>query len=517
LVAAISSQRNKTNGNIPIIIYGAGYSGYQLSLGLQSGPQEYKIVAFVDDNYKLINSKLRGINVYRSSKLEELANTHKVSTVLLAMGNVSRSQKSLIIRRLEQLHLKTLTIPNVQDIVSGKASISDIKPVAVEDLLGRDQVPPKPELMGAFISNKHVMVTGAGGSIGSELCRKIVQQSPKKLILFDLSEYNLYAIEHELNKLNANHAVQVIAILGTVQNKDHLEEVMSAFAIDTIYHAAAYKHVPLVEHNIIEGVNNNILGTWRCAEAAIKSNVSSFILVSTDKAVRPTNIMGTTKRVAELVLQALTERQTKTRFTMVRFGNVLGSSGSVVPLFRKQIAAGGPLTVTHPDITRYFMTIPEAAELVIQAGAMGKGGDVFVLDMGEPVRIVDLAKQMIHLSGLESKNDNQAHGDVEIQFTGLRPGEKLYEELLVGDNATGTEHQLIMRAEEKYLAWEETNTLLKQLEKYCNTRDHVKIHKILLGTPTDYQGNKEIRDHIWKHTTTPPTPNLITLSSHTTK
>ena len=421
------------------------------------------------------------------------------------MGNISRSKKSLVIRRLEQLHLKTLTIPNIQDIVSGKARISDIKPVAVEDLLGRDQVPPKPELMGAFISNKHVMVTGAGGSIGSELCRKIVLQNPKKLILFDLSEYNLYAIEHELNKLNSDHSVQVIPILGSVQNKEQLEEIMSAYSIDTIYHAAAYKHVPLVEHNIIEGVNNNILGTWRCAEAAIKSNVSSFILVSTDKAVRPTNIMGTTKRVAELVLQALTERQTKARFTVVRFGNVLESSGSVVPLFRKQIAAGGPITVTHPEITRYFMTIPEAAELVIQAGAMGKGGDVFVLDMGEPVKIVDLARQMIHLSGLESKNDSQSHGDIEIQFSGLRPGEKLFEELLVGANATGTEHKLIMRAEEKYLDWSETSSLLQEIETHCINRNHARVHEILLVAPTDYQGDGEIKDYIWG--STPPKLN----------
>ena len=494
LVSIVNNRKSSGTQAEPIIIYGAGYSGYQLSLGLESENSIYKVVAFVDDNSKLTKSKLRGVNIYSSKSLERLAKQYKVQTVLLAMGNISRSQKSTIIQRLEQLHLKTLTIPAIQDIVNGKARISDIKPVAVEDLLGRDPVPPKPELMGACIYGKNVMVTGAGGSIGSELCRKIIQQQPKRLILFELSEYNLYAIEQDLKTLAPAGQVDILPILGNVQDQNRLEEVMGAFSIQTIYHAAAYKHVPLVEHNIIEGVNNNIVGTWHCAEAAITTKVESFVLVSTDKAVRPTNIMGTTKRMAELVLQALTERQSTTRFTMVRFGNVLGSSGSVVPLFRKQIASGGPITVTHPEITRYFMTIPEAAELVIQAGSMGQGGDVFVLDMGEPVKIIDLAKQMIHLSGLEVKEHGNLTGDIEIQFTGLRPGEKLYEELLVGDNITGTEHKLIMRAEEKNLTWNETSKIIQKLKESCRKYDHLLAHTILLKTPTDYQGSGEIKD-----------------------
>ncbi len=513
LVSLLNNRRNQNGTQVaPVIIYGAGYSGYQLALGLQSEVSIYKVVAFVDDNPKLAKSKLHGIDVYSSKNLEQLAKQYKVNTVLLAMGNISRSEKSRVIQGLEKLHIKTLTIPNLQDIVSGKARISDIKPVAVEDLLGRDPVPPKPELMDACIKEKNVLVTGAGGSIGSELCRKIIRQKPASLVLFELSEYNLYAIEQDLKAQDKEATIKIIPILGNVQDQERLTAVMRAFTIDTVYHAAAYKHVPLVEHNIIEGINNNVLGTWHCAEAAIAAGVKSFVLVSTDKAVRPTNIMGTTKRMAELVLQALTERQISTRFTMVRFGNVLGSSGSVVPLFRKQIANGGPITVTHPEITRYFMTIPEAAELVIQAGSMGKGGDVFVLDMGEPVKIVDLAKQMIHLSGLDVKDSETLAGDIEIKFTGLRPGEKLYEELLVGENVTGTEHQLIMRAEEKLLPWNKTYALLKSITLACQRNEYTKAHQILLSAPTDYQGNGDVQDLLWQLSTDLP-QNLIELST----
>lgn len=497
LVNLLNNRDHAGSRKTPIIIYGAGYTGYQLAAGLNTENSVYKAIAFVDDNPKLTNNKLRGIDIYPANQLQLLAKEHDVNTVLLAMGKIPRSQKSIIVQRLEKLHLKTLTIPAIGDIISGKSSISDIKPVAVEDLLGRDPVPPKPDLMHACITDKNILVTGAGGSIGSELCRKIIQQGPTRLVLFEISEYNLYAIERDLKELNPSNAVEIFPVLGSVQDIERLKRVMTAFQINTVYHAAAYKHVPLVEHNIIEGVQNNVLGTWYCAEAAIATKVESFVLVSTDKAVRPTNIMGTTKRTAELVLQALTERQSATRFTMVRFGNVLGSSGSVVPLFRKQIAQGGPITVTHPEITRYFMTIPEAAELVIQAGSMGQGGDVFVLDMGEPVKIVDLAKQMVHLSGLNTTDHADGSDHIEIKFTGLRPGEKLYEELLVGDNVTGTEHQLIMRAEEKHLTWDETLELLNSLKTFSNKNEYTKVHETLLSAPTDYQGNGKIEDHIW--------------------
>lgn len=511
LIRLLQNKKNTPSRRTPIIIYGAGYSGYQLSAGLDNENSIYKTIAFVDDNPILTKNKMRGISIYPATQLEQIARKYRVNTVLLAMGKMPRSQKSKIVQRLEKLHLKTLTIPAIGDIISGKSAISDIKPVAVEDLLGRDPVPPKPELMHACITHKNVLVTGAGGSIGSELCRKIIQQKPKRLVLFEISEYNLYAIERDLAELNIDSTVEIFPVLGSIQNRKRLERVMRAFNIHTVYHAAAYKHVPLVEHNIIEGVQNNVLGTWYCAEAAISTKVESFVLVSTDKAVRPTNIMGTSKRTAELVLQALTDRQTSTRFTMVRFGNVLGSSGSVVPLFRKQIAHGGPITVTHPEITRYFMTIPEASELVIQAGSMGQGGDVFVLDMGEPVKIVDLAKQMIHLSGLSTCAQPSSSGDIEIKFTGLRPGEKLYEELLVGDNVTGTEHQLIMRAEEKYLPWQDTLKILEKLEQLCNQNAYVAVYQTLLSAPTEYQGNGKIEDYTWNTETT--SSNLINLSS----
>lgn len=508
LVGLLKSRGNPSNQRVPIIIYGAGYSGYQLSKGLDDEKSIYRTVAFIDDNPKLIKNNIRGIKIYPSEQLEYLAKEHNVNTILLAMGKISRQQKSKIVRRLEDLHLKTLTIPAIGDIISGKSSISDIKPVSIEDLLGREPVPPKPELMHACITDKNVMITGSGGSIGSELCRKIIGQKPKMVILFEINEYNLYAIEQDLKSLESNCTVEIRPILGNVQDRERLELVMKTFEIDTVYHAAAYKHVPLVEYNVIEGLRNNVLGTWYCAEAAIAAKVNSFVLVSTDKAVRPTNVMGTTKRTAELVLQALTERQNTTRFIMVRFGNVLGSSGSVVPLFKKQIAQGGPVTVTHPEITRYFMTIPEAAELVIQAGSMGQGGDVFVLDMGEPVKIVDLAKQMVHLSGLSTYEQPNSSGDIEIKYTGLRPGEKLYEELLVGDNVEGTEHQLIMRAEEKCLPWKETHDLLKVLESHCNKNDHCAAYSLLMSMPTDYQGDEKIRDHLMDARTETP-QNLV--------
>lgn len=489
--------KDKNNSKESVIIYGAGYTGHQLALSLTT--TRFKPVAFVDDDPKLKGSLVAGLKVYRPKNLMELSKEHSANKVLLALGNASRPERMGVIKKLEPLSINVQTIPDLNDVLTGKAKIEDIKDVEIDDLLGRDPVTPNQELLHACIANKVVMVTGAGGSIGSELCRQILRQKPTHLILLELNEFSLYKIEQELQKsLQAfQGTTELITLLGSVQNQARLESIMSTFGVQTIYHAAAYKHVPMVEHNIVEGVQNNIFGTWHCAEAAIKAGVESFVLISTDKAVRPTNIMGATKRVAELVLQGLSERQTSTRFTMVRFGNVLGSSGSVVPLFREQIKQGGPLTVTHPDIIRYFMTIPEAAELVIQAGSMGEGGDVFVLDMGEPIKILDLAKRMIRLSGLDIKNDDNPNGDIEVQFNGLRPGEKLYEELLIGDKVSGTRHKLIMRAEEVSLNWEKTHDILEELGNHCANFQINKIKELFLKAPIGYKIDSEIKDWLY--------------------
>jgi FlaA1/EpsC-like NDP-sugar epimerase len=481
-----------------VVIYGAGHTGHQLALALNTS--HYKVVAFVDDNRRLRGTTIAGVKVHSPSHIEKLKTEKSISKILLALGDASHSRRATIIKALEPYAISVQTVPAVADILSGKTRIEQIRDVEIEDLLGRDAVKANPALLHACIKNKVVMVTGAGGSIGSELCRQIIKQSPKSLILFELNEYSLYAIEKELqteiSKLE-NASIELTSLLGSVQNEDRLTHIMATFSVQTVYHAAAYKHVPLVEHNIVEGVCNNIFGTWSCAEAAIKANVESFVLISTDKAVRPTNIMGASKRMAELVLQALAQRQNKTRFTMVRFGNVLGSSGSVVPLFRQQIKEGGPITVTHPDIIRYFMTIPEAAELVIQAGSMGKGGDVFVLDMGEPVKIVDLAKRMIHLSGLEIKDEAHPNGDMEILYTGLRPGEKLYEELLIGNNVTGTEHKRIMRAEEQCLDWQEMEIMLNEIKAATKNYNCNAVKELLLIAPTEYTSSETLNDAVW--------------------
>ncbi|EFQ0642729.1 polysaccharide biosynthesis protein, partial [Shigella sonnei] len=407
-------------GSAPVLIYGAGESGRQLLPALMQA-KEYFPVAFVDDNPRLHKAVIHGVTVYPSDKLSYLVDRYGIKKILLAMPSVSKSQRQKVITRLEHLPCEVLSIPGMVDLVEGRAQISNLKKVSIDDLLGRDPVAPDAKLMAENITGKAVMVTGAGGSIGSELCRQIVRYKPAKLVLFELSEYALYAIEKELSALCDKEVlnVPVIPLLGSVQRQNRLQMVMKSFGIQTVYHAAAYKHVPLVEHNVVEGVRNNVFGTLYCAESAIESGVETFVLISTDKAVRPTNTMGTTKRLAELVLQALSARQSQTRFCMVRFGNVLGSSGSVVPLFEKQIAQGGPVTLTHRDIIRYFMTIPEASQLVIQAGAMGHGGDVFVLDMGDPVKIYDLAKRMIRLSGLSVRDDKNPDGDIAIEVTGL--------------------------------------------------------------------------------------------------
>ncbi|HAS8557976.1 polysaccharide biosynthesis protein [Vibrio vulnificus] len=485
-----------------VLIYGAGSTGRQLAIALRNA-ETYQVKGFIDNDPSLENTIIQGLTVHSSQQISRLVEKQEIEKILLAMPRATRSERKAIIDGLLHLPVEVLTVPDFKDIVNGNATVDELKDVAIEDLLGRDPVEPNPELMKANIHGKVVMVTGAGGSIGSELCRQIVRQKPKTLILFELSEYGLYEIDKELSGMaeTMQLEVEIIPLLGSVQRINRLSATMRAFGVQTVYHAAAYKHVPLVEYNVVEGVRNNVFGTYYSAKAAIEAGVESFVLISTDKAVRPTNVMGTSKRMAELALQALAAKENDkvngTRFCMVRFGNVLGSSGSVIPLFKRQIEEGQAITVTHPDIIRYFMTIPEAAQLVIQAGAMGKGGDVFVLDMGEPVKIVDLAKNLIQLSGLEVKSSDNPNGDIEIKFTGLRPGEKLYEELLIGDNVEGTDHERIMTANEQFLPLEEFNQILNNLDRACHEFDHETIRQILLETPTGFNPTDGIGDLVW--------------------
>ncbi|MEQ1975656.1 nucleoside-diphosphate sugar epimerase/dehydratase [Xenorhabdus sp. SGI240] len=483
------------NKGIPVIIYGAGESGRQL-LPILREHRELEPVAFIDDNLKLKNLSIQGIIVYSSDSVINLVEKYKVKKILLALPSASIAERKSIIDTLQPTHCEILTIPNFNELVDGTAQIDTLRRVSIDDLLGREQVSPLPELLSKNILNKNVFVSGAGGSIGSELCRQIIKQKPNFLILFELTEYALYSIERELQKINKEKKlnVNIIPILGDIKNSEKINKIISKYYINTIYHAAAYKHVPLVELNTIEGIQNNIFGTLAIAQAAISKKVDKFVLISTDKAVRPTNIMGATKRFAELILQALAKQNKHTQFSMVRFGNVLGSSGSVVPLFEKQITNGGPITLTHKEITRYFMTIPEAAQLVIQAGAMGVNGDVFVLDMGESIRIYDLAVKMVNLSGLTVKDENNRNGDIEIKVTGLRPGEKLYEELLVGNNVSGTSHPRIMTANEIYLEWSELNELIQHLQSACCKRDLESIREILINAPLEFQPKDEICD-----------------------
>ncbi len=503
IVRSLIAQSYSTQSK-EVLIYGAGSGGRQLAMALRSSG-DYRVRAFIDGDSTLCNTMILGLPVIAIEDAMPLINKYDISQVLLAVPSAKRSRRKVILDELAKLPVEVLTVPDMTDIVSGKAKIDELKDVAIEDLLGRDPVAPQQVLLEANIKDKVVMVTGAGGSIGSELCRQIVEQSPKSIILFELSEFGLYQIDRELNQLKIEKGLtcDIIPLLGSVQRQHRLETTMSSFKVQTVYHAAAYKHVPLVEFNVIEGVRNNIYGTYYTACAAIKAGVESFVLISTDKAVRPTNVMGTTKRMAELGLQALAEQENAkpngTRFCMVRFGNVLGSSGSVIPVFKKQIASGGPVTVTHPEITRFFMTIPEAAQLVIQAGAMGKGGDVFVLDMGESVKITDLACNLIQLSGLEVKSEANPHGDIEIQFSGLRPGEKLYEELLIGDNVKQTAHERIMTAHEVHLPLKEYELLLNDLDFACHSMDHENIRTLLLSAPTGFNPTDGIGDLVWNH------------------
>lgn len=476
----------------PVVIFGAGSSGYQLSTSLSSSV-EYTPVAFVDDSRHLQGTVIQGLPVLSRAQLRDFVSKQPVKAALLAIPSASKMERLDAVNFLKTLPaLDVKTVPSSVDIISGKAKIEEIRSIAIEELLGRDAVPPKPELLQSSITGKNILVTGAGGSIGSELCRQIVALAPKQLILLEQSEYSLYQIDKELRELckRTGSQVKLVEALGSVLNQNLMQRLCEQYQVHTFYHAAAYKHVPIVEANPTAGVRNNIVGTYRAALAAEAAGVERFILVSTDKAVRPTNVMGATKRFAELALQALSARGSNTIFSMVRFGNVLGSSGSVVPLFNEQIKNGGPVTVTHPEVTRYFMTIPEAALLVIQAGAMAKGGEVFLLDMGEPVKIYDLACTMISLMGLSVRNKENPSGDIEIKFTGLRPGEKLYEELLICDEGVGTEHSMITQAHEKYLPWDEFLLAFEAVQSALAQSDDALIVTLLLRYIDGYQPAK---------------------------
>lgn len=486
-------RRELRRGFKPILVYGAGTSGQQLVASLLRG-NDYLPLALVDDNVALQGTEVNGLRVISPKDMPPLIENFGIDLALLAMPSAPRSRRREIIEHLAELDVRVRTVPNMEDIITGRARMSDIIDVSEEDLLGRDPVAPVPELMSANIKGKVVMVTGAGGSIGSELCRQILREGPRDLLLFEQSEAALYTIQMELQALSAAlaDAPKLHAILGSVQSARRVRDTLSRHSVDTVFHAAAYKHVPLVEENVSEGVRNNVFGTKTMLEAAIAAGVTSFTLISTDKAVRPTNIMGASKRVAEMVCQAFAELQQGTRISMVRFGNVLGSSGSVIPLFRQQIQAGGPITVTHPEINRYFMSIPEAAQLVIQASAMARGGDVFLLDMGQPVRILDLAMRMAALSGLRPylEGDEGAEGDIAIRITGLRPGEKLYEELLIADDARPTAHPKIMTAQEDFLALPRLSALLEQLSHAIEDEDVAAVQDLMHDAGTGYTGKK---------------------------
>ena len=501
-----------------VLIYGAGSAGRQLASGIASS-HEMRVVGFLDDDDRLHEHVLNGLHIYNPADLEEIANQKGVTDVLLAMPSASRERRNQILGLFSKTKISVRTLPGLSDIASGKVTLSDVRELDIDDLLRREPVKPNGLLLNRNTHNKTVMVTGAGGSIGSELCRQALKTQPRRLLLVEMSEFALYQIHQEmqsaleLREVSLNEDLEVVPLLASVCDEVRMNEIMDTWKPHTVYHAAAYKHVPLVEHNPAEGVRNNVWGTKVCAEAAVRNGVQNFVLVSTDKAVRPKSIMGATKRLAEMVLQALNETKhsadsrtlnvinsstsTRTCFSMVRFGNVLGSSGSVVPLFRTQIKNGGPITLTHPDITRYFMTIPEAAQLVIQAGAMGSGGDVFVLDMGEPVGIYDLAARIVELSGLSLRNESNPHGDIEIKVTGLRPGEKLYEELLIGDNPKPTQHPRILKAQENFVPWEQLQGQLHSLNLALSVNDVPLIRSFLQKLVTGYQPSEEVVD--WVH------------------
>ena len=479
-----------------VLIYGAGSTGRQL-VAAMTNSHETQVVGFLDDDDRLHGHVLNGQSIYNPADLANLVSTLSVSDVLLAMPSLSRKRRNEILAQIRTARVAVRTLPSMTDLAQGKVSVSDLRELDVDDLLGREAVMPNHILLAMNVRSKVVMVTGAGGSIGSELCRQILLVGPSKLLLIEQSEFALYGIHQELEEKLAGRGIVLVSLLASVQDNERMREIMSTWHPDTVYHAAAYKHVPLVEHNPTEGIKNNVLGTLRTALAAAENGVSDFVLISTDKAVRPTNIMGASKRLAEMVLQALAATTSDTKFSMVRFGNVLGSSGSVVPKFRQQIRDGGPITLTHPEITRYFMTIPEASQLVIQAGAMAKGGDVFVLDMGQSVKIMDLARRMIELSGLTLKDEKNPDGDIEIEITGLRPGEKLYEELLIGDNPKPTSHSRIMKANEEFVPWVDLDAKLKALEIALNVNDVGVIRLMMKKLVTGYTPENEIADWVY--------------------
>lgn len=496
-----------------VAIYGAGAAGNQLLAALRLG-RSLAPVAFIDDDSTIANRVIAGLRVYKPKHIEQMIRETDAQEILLALPSVSRARRREILELLDPFGLHVRSVPSFMDLASGRVNVDDVQEVDISDLLGRDAVPPRQDLFERCIKNQVVLVTGAGGSIGSELCRQILVSGARTLLLFEHSEFNLYSIHAELQQRITRESlpIQLVPILGSIRNFERLFDILKTWRVGTVYHAAAYKHVPMVEHNVAEGVLNNLVGTLNTAQASIKAGVANFVLISTDKAVRPTNVMGSTKRLAEMVLQALSleaapllfgrdqgvHQVNKTRFTMVRFGNVLGSSGSVIPLFREQIKHGGPVTVTHPKITRYFMTIPEAAQLVIQAGSLGQGGDVFVLDMGQPVKIADLAEKMIRLSGLSVRDERNPHGDIAIEFTGLRPGEKLYEELLIGDNVSPTEHPMIMRANEEHLPWERFKEVLTDLLAAVERDDYERVRQLLREAVSGYKPDGEIVDWIYQ-------------------
>ena len=483
--------------NLPrVLIYGAGATGRQLASALRQSHQ-MNVLGFLDDDIRLVGNALNGHPIFSTSDLQDLIRKQNVTDVLLALPSVNRKRRNEIISFVRSCKVHIRTLPSMTDLAKGKIAVSDIRELDIEDLLGRDPVEPNLNLLQKNIANKVVLVTGAGGSIGSELCRQIILEKPSKLVLFEQGEFNLYKVHQELNAISAklNLKVSLISVLGSVRDEGRLREVFAKEKPQTIYHAAAYKHVPLVEDNPVEGILNNVFGTLATAKAAIQSGVESFTLISTDKAVRPTNVMGATKRLAEMALQALANEATAQSarniiFSMVRFGNVLDSSGSVVPRFKQQIADGGPVTLTHPDVTRYFMTIPEAAQLVIQASAMATGGDVFLLDMGDPVKIMDLATKIIELSGLTICNEDNPDGDIEIEIVGLRPGEKLYEELLIADNPQSTENSRIMKAHEDFLPWSAFSQKMEMLKQACETSNFIEIESILVNLVSGYIPDK---------------------------
>jgi FlaA1/EpsC-like NDP-sugar epimerase len=495
-----------------VAVYGAGAAGNQLVAALRLG-RGMRPVAFIDDDSGIANRVISGLRVYTPKHIQQMINETGAEEILLAVPSASRARRREVLEKLEHYPLHVRSVPGFMDLASGRVKVEDVQEVDIADLLGRDAVPPQQDLFERCIRGQVVMVTGAGGSIGSELCRQIIGTAPTTLLLFEHCEFNLYCINSELQQRIRRESlpVRLVPILGSIRNASRLLDVMRTWAVNTVYHAAAYKHVPMVEHNIAEGVLNNVLGSTFTAQSAVRAGVEHFVLISTDKAVRPTNVMGSTKRLAEMVLQALSRESApvlfrdddgvhqlnKTRFTMVRFGNVLGSSGSVIPLFHEQIRKGGPVTVTHPNITRYFMTLPEAAQLVIQAGAMGQGGDVFVLDMGQPVKIAVLAEKMIHLNGLSVRSAKSPHGDITIEFTGLRPGEKLFEELLIGDDVSPTEHPMIMRANEEHLPWELFKLRLSEVLEAVERDDYERVRQLLRETVSGYKPEGEIVD--WIH------------------